>query len=128
MNNSLNKKLHPTRIKYLLSKLKYWWKLKIIENKPDAGLLHKLKSYGISGQTFGLISSFLSNRQLQEVLDEKSSQEYPVKAGVPQESILGPTLFLLYITGLPDNIICNIAIYVDDTTLYSKCDQASDPW
>ena len=49
-----------------------------------AGLLHKHKSYGISGQTFGLISSFLSNRQLQVFLDGKSSQEYPVNAGVPQ--------------------------------------------
>ena len=48
-----------------------------------AGLLHKLKSYGISGQMFGLISSFLSNRWLQVVLDGKSSQEYPVNAGVP---------------------------------------------
>ena len=48
-----------------------------------AGLLHKLKSYGISGQIFGLISSFLSNRQLWVVLDGKSSQEYPVNAGVP---------------------------------------------
>ena len=93
-----------------------------------AGLLHKLKSYGISGQIFGLISSFLSNRQLQVVLDGKSSQEYPVNAGVPQGSILGPTLFLLYINDLPDDVICNIAIYADDTTLYSKCDQASDLW
>ena len=59
-----------------------------------AGLLHKLKSYGTSGQIFGLISSFFSNRQLQVVLDGKSSQEYPVNAGVPQVSILGPTLFL----------------------------------
>ena len=93
-----------------------------------AGLLHKLKSYGISGQIFGLISSFLSNRQLRIVLDGKSSQEYPVNAGVPQRSILGPTLFLLYINDLPDDVICNIAIYADDTTLYSKCDQASDLW
>ena len=59
----------------------------------QAGLLHKLKSYGISGQIFGLISSFLSNRQLQVVLDGKSSQEHPVNAGVPQGSILGPTFF-----------------------------------
>ena len=93
-----------------------------------AGLLHKLKSYGISGQIFGLISSFLSNRRLRVVLDGKSSQEYPVNVGVPQGSILGPTIFLLYINDLPDDVICNIAIYADDITLYSKCDQASDLW
>ena len=90
------------------------------------GLLCKLKSYGISGQIFGLISSFLSNRLLQVVLDGKSSQEYPVNAGVPQGSFLGPTLFLQNINDLPDDVICNIAIYADDTTLNSKCDQASD--
>ena len=93
-----------------------------------AVLLHKLKSYGISSQIFGLISSFLSNRRLQVVLDKKSAQEYLVNAGVPQDSIIGPTLFLLYINDLPNDIICNIAIYTDDTTLYSKCDQASDLW
>ena len=54
--------------------------------------------------------------------------EHPVNAGVPQDSTLGPTLFLLYINDLPDNVICNIAIYADDTTLYSKCGQASDLW
>ena len=90
-----------------------------------AGLLHKLKSYGISGQIFGLISSFLSNRQLQVVLEGKSSQEYPVNAGVPQGSILGPALFLLYINDLPDDVICDIVIYADGTILYSK---ASDLW
>ena len=62
-----------------------------------AGLLHKLKSYGISRQIFVLISSFLSHRWLQVVLDGKSSHEYPVNAEVPQGSILGLTLFLLYI-------------------------------
>ena len=78
-----------------------------------AGLLHKLKSCGISSQIFGLISSFLSNRWLRVVLDGKSSQEYPGNAGVPQGSILGPTLFLLYINDLPDDVICNIGIYAD---------------
>ena len=58
----------------------------------------------------------------------KSSQEYPVNAGVHQDSILGPTFFLLYINDLLDDVICDIATYADDTTLYSKCDQASDLW
>ena len=92
------------------------------------GLLHKLKSYGISGQISGLISSFISNRWLLVVLDGKSSQEYPVNAGIPKGSILGTILFLLYINDLPDDVICNIAIYADDTALYSKCNQASDLW
>ena len=58
----------------------------------------------------------------------KSSHEYPVNAGVPQGPILGRTLFLLYINDLSDDVICNIGIYADDTTLYSKCDQVSDLW
>ena len=62
------------------------------------------------------------------VLDGKSLQEYPVNGGVPQGSILGPTLFLLYINDLPGDVICNIGIYAGDTTLYSKRDQASDLW
>ena len=92
------------------------------------GLLHKLKSYAISGQIFGPISSFLSNRRLQLVLDMKFSQDYLVNVGVPQGSILGCTLFLLYINDPFDDVSCNIAIHADDTPLYSKYDQASDLW
>ena len=53
------------------------------------------------------------------VVDGKSSQGYPINAGVPQGSILGPTLFLLYINNL-DDVICDIAIHADDTTLCSN--------
>ena len=60
------------------------------------------------------------------VLDGKSSQEYPANSGVPQGSILGPTLFLLYFNDLFDDVICDIAIYADDSTFYSKCDRAYD--
>ena len=45
-----------------------------------------------------------------------------------QGSILGATLFLLYINDLPGDVICNVAIYADDATLYSKCHQAFDLW
>ena len=44
------------------------------------------------------------------------------------KAILGPTLFLLHINDLPDDFICNTANFADDTTLYSKCDQAPDLW
>ena len=65
------------------------------------------------------------------VLNAKSSEEYPVNDGIPQGSILGPTIFLLYIINdLPDAdvVVYNIAIYGDDTTLYTKCNRASDLW
>ena len=93
-------------------------------------LLHKLKLKGISSQIFGLNSSvkfckliisyvnFLSKGQLRVVLNGKPSKEYPVNAGIPQGSILGPTLFPLCINNLSDDVICNIAIHANDTTLY----------
>ena len=62
------------------------------------------------------------------VLDGKSSQEYSVNAGFSQGFSLGLIIFLLCINDLPDDVICDIAIYADDTTLYSECDQASDLW
>ena len=63
------------------------------------------------------------------VLVGRFSQEYLINAGVPQGSVNGP-IFLLYINGLSNDLICNIAIAscADDPTLYYKCDQASDLW
>ena len=96
------------------------------------GLLHKLTNlslmefqvrYLVLFLLFSVVGGFV-----QVVLDGKSSQEYPVNAGVPQGSILGPTLFLVHINDPPVDVICNIAIYADDATLYSNCDQASDLW
>ena len=62
------------------------------------------------------------------VLDGNTSQEYPVNVEVRLGSILGPTRFLLYINDFGDNAICNVAIYADDTTFYSKCDWEFNLW
>ena len=87
---------------------------KVFDKVWHAGFLHKRKSYGISSQIFDLVSSFVNNRRLRVVLDGMFSQEYSVNAGVLQGSIFGPALFLLYINDLPDDVICNIAIYADE--------------
>ena len=96
---------------------------KVFDKVWYTDLLHKLKLYEILGQMFGLISYFLSNRWLWVVQNGKFSQEYPVNAGVPKAAFL-----VLYNNDLPDDIICNTAIDVDDITIYCKCDQASDLW
>ena len=57
------------------------------------------------------LNPLIGNRRLRVVQDGKSAQEYPV-------FFLGPTLFLLYINDFPDDVICDIAIYTDDTTLF----------
>ena len=90
---------------------------KAFERVWDAGRLLKIKSYRISGQIFVLISSFLSNNLLRVILDEKFSKKYPIKAeeypinpGALQDYILDPTLLLLYINDLLNEVVYKIAI------------------
>ena len=92
------------------------------------GLLHKLSSYGISGDVLGIIESFLSDRSLRVVVNGQTSEAHKINAGVPQGSLLGPTLFLLFINDLPDHIISSfVDIYADDTTMYGcTADDLSD--
>ena len=84
-----------------------------------SGLLHKLRAYGIDGQIFDIVKSFLNERRLCVKLDGSLSSKLPINAGVPQGSLLGPTLFLIYINDLPGEVLQKIDIYADDTTLYS---------
>ena len=91
------------------------------------GLLYKLRSYGVSGKFFDIIKSFLSNnRSLKVVLDGQHSSIFRITSGVPQGSILGPILFLIFINDLPDNLLSKVAIFADDTSLYSCLNEKSN--
>ena len=85
-----------------------------------ARLLHKLKAYGVVGPILSILESFWQERSLKVVLDGQSSPLYITNAGVPQGSVLGQTLFMVFINDLPDEILSRIRIYVDDTTLFQS--------
>ena len=82
------------------------------------GLLFKLETHGVSGKLYSIISSFLSNRLQRVTIEGVESQWQPVVAGVPQGSILGPLLFLVYINDLLVGIESNAKIFADDTSLF----------
>ena len=93
-------------------------------------LLYKLKPFDISGNLLNLIKHYLTNRSQRVVLNVQCSSCQLILAGVPQESILGPSFFLIYINDLPDGLKSNAKLLADDTSLFSsfksKEESASD--
>ena len=83
------------------------------------GLIYKIKHIGVTGPPLELIQSFLSHRFQRVVLNGQSSTWLPVTAGVPQGSILGPLLFLIYINDLSNNLSSTAKLFADDTSLFS---------
>ena len=81
-------------------------------------LLYKLQHYGINGPLFNWIKDYLSNRQQKVILDGASSSSSQVFSEVPQGSVLGPLLFLLYINDSPTEISSTIRLYADDVIIY----------
>ena len=83
------------------------------------GLLYKLKSMGISGELYNLLENHLSDRFQRVILNCQFSSWKPILAGVPQGSILGPLLFLIYINDLPNGLKSNAKLFADDTSLFT---------
>ena len=81
-------------------------------------LLRKITSYGITGLTHQWIRGFLSDRKQRVVLDGEHSDTVPVTSGVPQGSVLGPCLFLLYINDLAQDLESTVHLFADDTIAY----------
>ena len=99
---------------------------KAFDKVPHRRLLHKLEYYGIRGSTHKWINSWLSGRTQQVVLDGQASDPVPVLSGVPQGSVLGPVLFLLFINDLPDNIKSSVRLFADDCVLYRNIHSLQD--
>ena len=83
------------------------------------GLVFKLKQNGISGNLLNIFEDFLRNRKERVVLNGQTSNWEKIYAGVPQGSILGPLLFLIYINDLAENLSSNPKLFADDTSLFS---------
>ena len=100
---------------------------KAFDTVPHQRLLTKLKGYRIEGPILNWINSFLSNRQQFVKINNSVSPSLPVTSGVPQGSVLGPTLFIYFINDLP-NIKSNIPmkIFADDTKVYNKIENDDD--
>ena len=91
---------------------------KAFDKVPHQRLLAKLKYYGIQGNLLSWITEWLTKRQQRVVLDNKASDYLPVKSGIPQGTVLGPLMFLLYINDIDQNLSSTIRLFADDCIMY----------
>ena len=99
---------------------------KAFDSVPHKRLVHKLKGYGIGNKVLNWVGDFLTDRTQYVSLDGEQSEKIPVTSGVPQGSVLGPTLFIYYINDLPDVVSTLLKIFADDTKSYNKVIEESD--
>ena len=99
---------------------------KAFDSVPHKRLLLKLERLGVSGNVLKWISSFLSNRSQRVVINGQSSEWTDVSSGVPQGSVLGPLLFILYVNDLPDEVKSYCKLFADDAKLYKDLQNLED--
>ena len=92
---------------------------KVFDKVWHDGLIFKLKRNGVTGSVINLLTNYLNNRKQRVVLNGSFSEFLPIKSGVPQGSVLGPLLFLIYINNLEVNVKSKINFFEDDTMLFS---------
>jgi hypothetical protein len=88
-------------------------------------LVAKVQAHGISGRVLEWVSNFLSNRTQRVVVNGATSDSAKVSSGIPQGSVLGPILFVLYINDLPRHVQSSAALFADDTKVCARSDDAS---
>jgi len=89
-------------------------------------LLLKLKHYSVSSSTLNWITDFLDERTQDVVLDNQVSSEARVTSGVPQGTVLGPLLFLVYTDDLPSRASSTVQMFADDCLLYREIHSIND--
>ena len=99
---------------------------KAFDSVPHQRLLHKIEGYGVSGNLLSWVTNFLDHRYQRVTVDGVHSKWCSVISGVPQGSVLGPLLFIIYINDLSENINCSIKQYADDTKLYTTVKDNND--
>jgi hypothetical protein len=99
---------------------------KAFDSVSHSLLIHKLRHYGICGKVNSWIASFLSNRQQSVLVNGERSASVAVDSGVPQGSMLGPSLFLLYINDLPEGLSSTARLFADDTACHKDVNNVSD--
>ena len=100
---------------------------KAFDRVPHSRLIKKLKAYGIRGATLDWIEDFLTDRTQQVEVGTSTSNTTGVLSGVPQGSVLGPTLFIIYINELPQIVSCECRLFADDTKLFNEIKCGENP-
>ena len=104
----------------------YWDFAKAFDSVPHKRLLVKLESYDIGGKVLSFIKNFLTGRRQRVVVNGSFSNWTYVGSGVPQENVLGPFLFTIYISDMPEIVDCSIRLFADDAKIFTGCNSQQE--